>query len=56
MLGPRENFKNLVSNFFGIDMRSLLSKLEPSSFQTEEGERVDGHTLADDIFFPADPL
>jgi len=32
---PRQKFKNLVSNFFDINMRCLYVKFQPSSFPTE---------------------
>jgi len=32
---PRQTLKNLVVNFFGINMRSLCAKFQPSSFKTE---------------------
>jgi len=32
---PRQKLKNLVKGFFGINMRSLYAKFQPSSFKTE---------------------
>jgi len=33
----RQNFKNLVGNFFNINTKSLYAKFQLSSFKTEEG-------------------
>jgi len=31
---PRQKFKNQVGSFFGINMKSLYTKFQPSSFLT----------------------
>jgi len=44
---PRQNFKNLVVNFYCINMQSLFAKFQPSSFKTE-GD-VWGHRSTHDM-------
>jgi len=34
-LSPRQNIKNLLGNFFGINLRSVYTKFHLSSFKTE---------------------
>jgi len=36
---PGQKFKNLVANFFTVNIRSLSGKFQPSSFKTEGGDR-----------------
>jgi len=43
-LSPQTKFKNPLNKFFGLNMRSLYGKLQPSSFQTEEGVSGDRRT------------
>jgi len=33
----RQNFKNLIGNFLGINLTSLLAKFQPCSFKNEGG-------------------
>jgi len=40
---PKQNFKNPLSNFFGINLQSLCTKLQLSSFKTEEWVWGDWH-------------
>jgi len=36
---PRQKFPYLIGNFFGINMKSLYTKFQPSSLKTEGGDR-----------------
>jgi len=36
----RQNFKNPLCSFFGINMKSLYAKFQLSSFKTEGGSNV----------------
>jgi len=44
---PKQNFKNPLINFFGMNMKSLYAKFQLFSFKTEEGVWHDG--WAEDI-------
>jgi len=46
----RQNFKNPLGNFFGINMRSPYAKFQLSGFKTQGGVCIDGCT--DDTFSP----
>jgi len=53
---PRQKFKNLVGNFFGINMRSLHTKFHPYGFKTEEGDmEYDKQTYCKNAKFQAAP-
>jgi len=41
---PRQNFKNPLHNFFGINMRDPYAKFQLSIFKTEEGRILRWHT------------
>jgi len=48
----RQNFKNLVGNFYAVNMRSLYAKYQPIASKLREEFEV----TADDIFFPLIPF
>jgi len=48
----KQYFKNLVGNYYGINMRSLNAKFQPSSFKTEGGVKDDRHIRLDGLIIP----